>query len=256
MITFKNLFPELKEGVDEYIKFHKIEDLSLSVEICESKDNTLKIEKSGDAVKLNLPRPFTLFRALTIVRCHLDEDVFTYSEKLIFDMGCPMFDGSQASSLMNLETLKKMTVILASMGFNSMMLYMEDCYEIEGEPYFGNMRPRYKKAELKEIDRYAASFGIEVIPCIQTLAHMTEALKRKPYKILADRDSIMSPAEDATYALIEKLLITTKECFKSDRIHIGMDEAWGLGTGGYLKKMGYHHPTEIMAEHLKKVSEL
>ncbi len=256
MITFKNLFPDLKEGVAEYIKFHKIENLSLSVEIEESKDNTLKIEKSGNAVKLSLPRPFTLFRALTIVRCHLDEDVFTYSEKLIFDMGCPMFDGSQASSLMNLDTLKKMTVILASMGFNSMMLYMEDCYEIEGEPYFGNMRPRYKKAELKEIDRYAASFGIEVIPCIQALAHMTEALKRKPYKSIADRENIMSPAEDATYALIEKMLQTTRECFKSDRIHIGMDEAWGLGTGGYLKKMGYVPATEIMAEHLKKVSAL
>ncbi len=256
MITFKNLFPELKKGTEEYIKFHGIENLSLTVEIEESGDDTLKIEKSGETVKLTLPRHFTLFRALTIVRCHLEEENFLHLEKLMFDLGCPMFDGSQASSIMNLETLKKMTVILASMGFNSMMLYMEDCYEIEGEPYFGNMRPRYSKDELKEIDSFAESFGIEIIPCIQTLAHMTEALKRKPYKVIADRENIMSPAEEGTYALIEKMLQTTKECFKSNRIHIGMDEAWGLGTGGYLKKMGYHHPTEIMAEHLKKVSEM
>ncbi len=256
MINFINLSNELKSGVEEYIKFHGIESLSLTVEINESKEATLSIEKSGDFVKLFLPRPHTLFRALTIVRCHLEEENFSHSEKLMFDLGCPMFDGSQASSIMNIVTLKKMTVILASMGFNAMMLYMEDCYEIEGEPYFGNMRPRYKKAELMEIDRYAASFGIEVIPCIQTLAHMTEALKRKPYKPIADRENIMSPAEDGTYALIEKMLATTKECFKSRRIHIGMDEAWGLGTGGYLKKMGYRHPTQIMAEHLKKVSAL
>src|SRR5699024_12703966 len=57
------------------------------------------------------------------------------------------------------------------------MLYMEDTYEVKGEPYFGYMRGRYSQQELKQYDDYANQFGIELIPCIQTLAHLEEFLK-------------------------------------------------------------------------------
>jgi len=42
---------------------------------------------------------------------------------------------------------------------------------------FGIYRGRYSREEIREIDEYAQIFGIELIPCIQTLAHLHNALK-------------------------------------------------------------------------------
>ena len=61
---------------------------------------------------------------------------------------------------------------MAVMGLNTLLLYIEDIYEIEDEPYFGYMRGRYTQEELKQVDDYAHALGIEVIPAIQTLAHL------------------------------------------------------------------------------------
>lgn len=52
------------------------------------------------------------------------------------------------------------------------MLYTEDTYEVNDEPYFGYVRGRYTKEEMKELDAFAGSLGISLIPCIQTLAHL------------------------------------------------------------------------------------
>ena len=82
-----------------------------------------------------------------------------------------MLDVSR-NAVMNMENLKRFLDVLAKMGYNCMFLYAENTYEVDGEPYFGYMRGRYSKKEMKEIDAFAASLGITVIPCIQTLAHL------------------------------------------------------------------------------------
>ncbi len=40
------------------------------------------------------------------------------------------------------------------------MHYTEDTYEVDGEPFFGYMRGRYTKAEMKEIDAFAEELGV------------------------------------------------------------------------------------------------
>ena len=87
-----------------------------------------------------------------------------------FDTFGVMIDMSR-NAVMSLESLKRFLKLLKKMGYNCVMLYTEDTYEVEGEPYFGYMRGRYTHEELKEIDDYCYSIGVEVIPCIQTLAH-------------------------------------------------------------------------------------
>ena len=68
--------------------------------------------------------------------------------------------------------VKKFASIIKSFGYNMIQLYTEDTYEIDGEPYFGYLRGRYSKEELCDIVEYCNSIGVEVIPCIQTLAHL------------------------------------------------------------------------------------
>ena len=54
------------------------------------------------------------------------------------------------------ESLKRLITILKEFGYTYIMLYTEDVYEIDGEPYFGYMRGRYSKKEIKEIDTSVA----------------------------------------------------------------------------------------------------
>ena len=82
-----------------------------------------------------------------------------------------MLDMSR-NAVRTVDDLKKFLPLIRKMGYNALFLYTEDTYEVEGEPYFGYMRGRYSIAEMKELDDFCAGIGIEVIPCIQTLAHL------------------------------------------------------------------------------------
>ena len=88
-----------------------------------------------------------------------------------FDTFGVMIDMSR-NAVMSLDGLKRFLPLLKKMGYNCVMLYTEDTYEVDGEPYFGYMRGRYSKTEMKEIDDFADGLGMTVIPCIQTLAHL------------------------------------------------------------------------------------
>lgn len=84
-----------------------------------------------------------------------------------FDTFGVMLDMSR-NSAMKLSTLKEYMLYMKKMGYNALFLYVEDTYEVDGEPFFGYMRGKYTKEEMKALDQYGASIGIEVIPCIQT----------------------------------------------------------------------------------------
>ncbi len=167
-----------------------------------------------------------------------------------FEKNGIMIDNSR-NGVANVSTVKGLLRLMAALGHSWYMLYMEDVYEIEDEPYFGYMRGRYSKAELKELDDYADMFGIELIPCIQTLAHVNQFFawthERKKY---ADIDDILNVSRDGTLKLIDKMFKNLSECFRTKTIHIGMDEAVNLGRGTYLDESGLKNKTQIMLEHL------
>ena len=158
------------------------------------------------------------------------------------------------NAVMNVGALKRFLGVLAKMGYNCAMLYTEDTYEVEGEEYFGYMRGRYSMEELRELDGYADSIGIELIPCIQTLAHVNAAIRWQTFP--TDCEDIMLVDDERTYELIENMFKTVAKCFKSRRVHAGMDEALMLGRGKHLDKYGYEDAPSIMKRHLARVKEI
>jgi len=160
------------------------------------------------------------------------------------------------NAVLQVKAVKQLLCELALLGFNGLMLYTEDTYEIEGQPYFGHMRGRYSAQELKELDGFAKELGIELIPCIQTLAHLNGIFNWRAYNSVRDVSDILIADHEPTYALIEAMLRTCRENFSSRRINIGMDEAHLLGRGAYLDKYGYSTKPEIMLRHLSRVVEL
>ena len=170
-----------------------------------------------------------------------------------FDTLGVMIDMSR-NAVMSVEGLKRFLPLLKKMGYNCAMLYTEDTYEVDGEPYFGYMRGRYSKAEMKELDAYAAGLGITLIPCIQTLAHLNAIFRWDQYP--RDCHDILLTDDDRTYELIDHMFATLSECFASRKIHVGMDEADMLGRGKHLDIHGYEKTNDIMKRHLEKVCEI
>ena len=175
-----------------------------------------------------------------------------YEESTPFETLGIMLDCSR-NAVMTVDHVRLWLRRLALLGYNMVMLYTEDVYELPGEPYFGYQRGAYTAAELKAIDRYAAKLNIEVVPCIQTLGHLAQILKHGAYGKVRDTSSVMMVGEKETYALIEKMILLWKQTCRTNRIHLGMDETHDLGRGHYLDKHGYRHGFELFNEHLAKV---
>ena len=87
-----------------------------------------------------------------------------------------MIDCSR-NGVMKPIVVKKFIDYLALMGYNTLELYTEDTFKISDEKYFGYLRGGYSANEIKEIDAYAQSKGIELIPCVQGLAHFDNLVK-------------------------------------------------------------------------------
>lgn len=166
-----------------------------------------------------------------------------------------MLDCSR-NAVMNVPELKKFMTVLAKMGYNQLQLYMEDTYEVPEEPFFGHFRGRYSQAELKELDDFAFSLGIELVPCMQTLAHFNQLVKWPQYAEMTDDGDVMMVGEERTYEFIDHIIGSLRRCFRTNRIHIGMDEAHRLGRGRYRDKHGVRDRSEILLEHLNRVCEI
>ena len=160
------------------------------------------------------------------------------------------------NSVYTVKTVKRFLGQLALMGFNTVYLYMEDTYELPGYPYFGYRRGRYSVAEQKELDDFADALGIELVPCIQTLAHLRTAIRWQYMAPMRDTVDNLMVGQEGTVALVEAMIAHFSRTFRSRRIHLGMDEAVSLGTGRYLRLQGYRPHREILMEHLETVCGL
>lgn len=253
-VRFSGLDQSLLRGASELGEQF---DLAISeqgeIEIAVRKGDCLSLARTEEGVKLTYSAPCEFYRALSLLPDILEggKDV---CEKARYKTLCYMVDASRAA-VPTVTTLKKLIRHLALMGYNSMMLYTEDTYELPGHPYFGHMRGRYTAEELREIDDYADALGIEVIPCIQTLAHLATALRWPEFKY-NDTSDILLAGDERTYALVEDMIRQVSSCFRSRRVHIGMDEAHMLGRGKYLDLHGYRKTSDIMLEHLKRVRDI
>jgi hexosaminidase len=235
----------------------KVSPQGLKVDVRLIKQNLLRIVKKGKKAEVHYNRKNHFFRGLGLLLQEIKQkEDFEIAEEPQFTTVGAMFDISQGNAVIGVPAVKVFVNLMAVMGLNMLMLYSEDSYDIKGEPYFGYMRGRYSREDLREIDRYAAVFGIEAIPCMQTLAHLTDVLQWAAYRDIKEDEDTLLPGSDKTYAFIEGMIAAASAPFQTRRIHIGMDEAWRLGQGNYLKLHGWRKKIDIMTEHLSRVLEI
>lgn len=213
------------------------------------------IDRKGNHLYISCREEAHYYRALNRALQHLKEECYCYREELFFERNGLMLDCSR-NAVFTVEKIKSILQTLARLGMNVLMLYTEDTYEVEEEPYFGIYRGRYTRDELREIDSYASVLGIELVPCIQTLAHLHNALKWPEMEEVRDSADILQVGKEETYQFITRLLSTVKDTFSTNRVHLGMDEAIMLGLGNYLKENGYKKSSLLVKEHCLRVMDI
>ena len=252
----KDLRAGLKALAAEYPIANKVSKNGMELEF-KPGDNRLKkglkVAYKGKRIEIIYGRRIDAFRSLG--RLMGANKKKNFAETPRFDFLGLMIDCSRGAVL-NMKSAKKWLRHLALMGINGLTLYTEDTYQVKGEPFFGYLRGAYSKNELKELDDYANTLGIEMFPCIQVLGHLSQILRWPIYHDIKDVEGVLLVDEEKTYLLLEKMIKAASSPFRSRRIHIGMDETHGLGKGVYRQKHGIVSPFEIFNKHLKRVCQI
>lgn len=254
----KNQFPVLSglPFVQDYFKERFSENGRLIEFQQDDSHNGFVIEASDHGSLVRYQRPSQAYRALGQLLSGAQlEGGKTVSQTCFLESVGVMLDVSR-NGLFRVERIEEMFLQFALAGIDSVQLYMEDSYLLPGEPYFGYGRGAYSESELRQIDDRGHALGIEVVPCIQTLGHLEQILQWPAYRHLQDVRGVLMVGLEETHRLIAKMLDVLSSCFRTRRIHVGMDEAHGVGSGKYLEKNGFRRPFDILNEHLAVVTRL
>lgn len=251
-MNFCGEIKELEKGIELILEEERLE---ANVEV--KKGECLKISENGGSYGIEYGTKTEFFRALAMLtdKIRKGEKNFEIIQKRQFDSCGVMIDVSRRAVLKP-ATVKHIIRYMAKMGLNLMMLYTEDTFKMDKYPYFGYLRGAYTKDEIKELVAYGEIFGVELVPCIQTLAHLSSTLRWGYANGMKDTNDILLIDEEKTYEFIEEMIKTARECYNTDKIHIGMDEAHDVGFGEYFRRHGYVDRFKLLSKHLGRVMEI
>ena len=226
-------------------------------EVCFKEGEELCLLMDGERLTVEAPDISAAARGLFLAACALrDGKDIPELHQTRHIASCGMMLDMSRGGVMTVEAVKGMIDAHAALGLNLMMLYTEDTYTVPEAPYLGYLRGRYTEKELREMDDYAAESGVELVPCVQTLAHLEQFLQWDVNRDIKDNDCVLMIDEPKTYAWIRAALTALRRCFRTNRIHIGMDEAHGVGLGEYYQKHGAVNRFELLNRHLNRVVDI
>lgn len=242
-------------GMERLEEFLHNDDPAVSIRVGWEESRECAVSFDGASAKIQGSTPSHFFRGIGILLEKAPQGAFSCVEHPVFDQCGASFDLSR-NGVMTPQALKRMFCRMALMGYNQVYLYTEDTYQLPQYPFFGYMRGRYSKEELQDLDKTAAQLGLEMIPCIQTLGHLERFLHWESSAPLRDTPDVLQVDLEESYVLIEGMVAQCRQCYQTDKIHVGMDEAMNLGLGGYLRAHGYQDSFSIMERHVARVLEI
>lgn len=227
------------------------------ITVCAKQGEKLGVKKQGATATIFYNQKHQFFRELGLLVENLQKSTndFELEEDGFFTTLATMVDVSR-NGVPTVKSFFTLADKLALMGYNMIMVYIEDILKLPTKQYFGYMRGRYTADELKAIDDYCFDYGIEVIPCLECYGHMEKYLIWGEAYDIKDTASVLLAREPKTFEFLDELIKTASSCVRSKKIHIGMDESWDMGRGKFLTKHGYVEPFEIFTEYMAELSKI
>lgn len=246
--AIRSEFPH-RFGTQERLRLVRFQKLG------ETASQSLDVEKQG-LVIVRYARPIDAFRALGRLLGESGAAVSEpFQEKALFETLGVHVDLSRNAVLTPAE-MKSLLCRLALMGINTVLPYFEETFELPSEPFFGYLRGAYTLDEMKDIDDFAFSLGIEMFPCMETLGHLEQVLQWPRFADYRDTEYVLIADEERSHALVERMIRAAAAPFRSRRIHVGLDEASDLGRGRYRLRHGEKPESEIFLDHLQRVRDI
>jgi hypothetical protein len=133
-----------------------------------------------------------------------------------------------------LATLKRTIVRMGELKLNMFFPYFEDAFAFASHPEIGADRDRFTPDEMRELVAFAVDHHVRIVPIFQGLGHLNDILSTPGLEHLRDADGtdVLNPVDPAATTLLEDLIADACAVFPDPLFHVGLDETFGLGTGG------------------------
>jgi hypothetical protein len=157
-----------------------------------------------------------------------------------------------------LEDLRALVDRLARLKLNVLMLYIEHTFRFRRHPEIGANASPLEAETLRELDAYAAERHVQLVPSLQSLAHMEHVLAHDRYAPLAESDArwTVAPTDPRTYELLADLYAEHLPNFRSPLFNANCDEPWDLGLGRSAARAAELGPGGLWLEHVRRVRDL
>lgn len=155
-----------------------------------------------------------------------------------------------------LDFLKKEIERLAELKINYYTLYTEHVFKTVSHPQLAPAGGAISASEIQELAEYARKFQIELIGNFQSFGHFYHILKHPKYAPLQETPSLISPAVDESYALLENMVSEVADAYPSRYFNVNCDETWGLGTGPAAEEVAEQGEGSVYARHLNRLHEI
>ncbi len=154
-----------------------------------------------------------------------------------------------------LDFLKKEVREMAAMKMNAFTLYTEHVFKLKSHP---DIAPPdgITAAEIRELSRYAKKYHIELIGNFQAFGHFRHILEKPAYRHLAETPSVLSPAFEESYQLLEDILGEIAQAYDSRLFIINCDEVFGLGSGPAKSMVDSIGLAGVYAYHINRIAKI
>ncbi|MGL5021053.1 MAG: family 20 glycosylhydrolase [Mycoplasmatales bacterium] len=211
-----------------------------------------KIVKKKDNVEIFYTDKNSYCFLLGELITNIEEFVFEKSYQNNFVDSAVMFDLSR-NGVINLKSMKYMIDKAALLGNNIIYLYIEDILTLEDYKTYGYLKSGYSDNEIFEIINYADNYNIQIIPAIQTLAHLSNFLQWDDSNVAREDEHCLLISVERNYDFIESVIKKCAYLFKSNKIHIGLDEADGVGVGSSYELFNKPDKFTMFCDHIDRV---
>ena len=171
-----------------------------------------------------------------------------------------------------LPTLFRMVDILARLGYNQFQLYTEHTFAYRGHEKVWAKASPMTPEEIRSLDEYCWSHGVELVPNQNSFGHMERWLVHPEYRALAEAPDCavnpwggrapypkaLCPTDPAATNFLADLYGQLLPCFRHTRnFNVGCDEVFdlvpGVRSAAALRERG---EADVFLEHLENVRHL
>lgn len=154
------------------------------------------------------------------------------------------------------EYMRQQIERMSEMKINMLTYYTQDVVKTESHPAFAPSGGAIDIDEWVELADYAKKHHIDLVGNFQTFGHFDAILQHPEYEHLGESGTLLSPAFEESYELLEDIFTEMIPAFHSDYFHINADETFDLGTGASKLMVDSLGIAVVYSNHIKRIHEI